>query len=66
MQHYWKQQVKNNNFQMNKIVVFDTTFAVGERKPEKNKACMGFEPLTSPISVQRSTSFLANKPTEDH
>ena len=29
----------------NKIIaVIDTTFAVVKRKPEKNQACMGFEP----------------------
>ena len=28
----------------NIIAVIDTTFAVVKRKPEKNQACMGFEP----------------------
>ena len=38
------------------IAVIDTTFAVVKRKPEKNQACMGFEPMTSAIPVQRSTN----------
>ena len=38
------------------IVVIDTTFAIVKRKPEKNKACTGFEPMTSAIPVQRSTN----------
>ena len=38
-------------------------FCSGERKAgKKNQACTGFEPLTSAIPVQRSTSW-ANKPT---
>ena len=28
------------------IAVIDTTFAVVKRKPEKNQACTGFEPVT--------------------
>ena len=31
------------------IAVIDTTFAVVKRKPEKNQACTGFEPVTSAI-----------------
>ena len=38
----------------------DATFAVAKRKPEKVQACMGFEPMTSAIPVQRSTNW-ANK-----
>ena len=33
---------------------YDTTFAVAKRKPEKIQVCMGFEPLSSAIPVQRS------------
>ena len=38
------------------IAVIDTTFAIiiVKRKPEKNQACSGFEPVTSAIPVQRS------------
>ena len=33
------------------IAVIDTTFAVVKRKPEKNQASTGFEPVTSAICV---------------
>ena len=38
------------------IAVKYTTYAVAKTKPEKIQACMGFEPLTSAILVQRSTN----------
>ena len=40
------------------IAVIDATFAVAKRKPKKkNQAFTGFEPLTSAIPVQRSTTI---------
>ena len=39
-----------------------TTELVVEIRPEKIRACTGFEPMTSAIPVQRSTNW-ANKPT---
>ena len=36
------------------MAVIDATFAVTERKPEKNQACTGFEPLTAARPVQLS------------
>ena len=39
------------------IAVVYTTYAVAKRNPERKiQACMGFEPLTSAIPVQRSTN----------
>ena len=38
------------------IAVIDTTFAVVKRKPEKNQAYTGFEPMTPTIPVQGSTN----------
>ena len=39
------------------ITVIDTTFLVVKRKPEKNQACTGFEPVTSAIPVRRSNQL---------
>ena len=39
------------------ITVIDITFAVVKRKPDKNQACTGFEPMTSAIPVQRSNQL---------
>ena len=39
------------------ITVIDITFAVVKRKPVKNQACTGFEPMTSAIPVQRSNQL---------
>ena len=38
--------------------VMKTTVAVVKIKPEKVLLCMGFEPMTSAISVQCSQSFI--------
>ena len=40
------------------IAVIYATFAAAKRKPEKNQACTGFEPLTSAIPVLRWSSFI--------
>ena len=39
------------------MAVIDATFAVTERKPKKNQACTGFEPLPSAIPVQLSNQL---------
>ena len=45
------------------FAVMNTTSAVVKIRPEKKiQACMGFEPMTSAIPVQRSINW-ANKPT---
>ena len=45
---------------MNKSNPRSNVHYLGSRE---NKACTGFEPMTSAIPVQRSTNW-ANKPTE--
>ena len=42
----WKSYMRTAGWRII-IAIIDTTFGVGKRKPEKKKACTGFEPLTS-------------------
>ena len=40
------------------LAVDSDIYAIAKIRPEKNQACTGFEPLTSAILVQRSTSYI--------
>ena len=58
-----KKETNKQKENMNMKVIFavmNTTWAIVKLRSEEIQACMGFEPMTSPIPMQRSTNW-ANK-----